>query len=123
MIDRRAVGVAAERQGIGFLKQNGYKIIEHNFRTPYGELDVIAEKDSCIVFIEVKCRRTAAYGQPFEAVDRRKQEHIIKSALHFLKTRSMHDRTVRFDVLSIGPDKKEIELIVSAFTASSRYTY
>ena len=123
MFSKKSVGSEGENISLAFLQKNGYKIIEKNFRTRYGEIDIIAEEGRELVFIEVKRRRSGGFGKPYEAVNGRKQEHIAKSALQYMKLRRLFGRSVRFDVVSVGPGRDEIELIRSAFSVERRYTY
>ena len=114
----RIVGEAGEKAAVKFLKTKGYRIINTNFRTIFGELDVIARHGRTIVFAEVKARTTDSLGPPYLAVTRLKQRHIIKNAIFYLKTRRMLDSNWRLDVVSVklGPDLRveNIELIENA---------
>ncbi len=104
-------GIAEE-----FLKEMGYKIIERNFRTLRGEIDIIADDGGTLVFIEVKSRESIAYGRPFEAVNYLKKRKIINAALLYLK-KLKEIPPCRFDVVSIYYDRgrPECELIRDAF--------
>ncbi len=99
-----------------FLKKMGYKIIERNFRTRLGEIDIIADDGGTLVFIEVKSRESIAYGRPFEAVDYFKKRKIVNAALLYLK-KLKEIPPCRFDVVSIYFDsgRTECELIRDAF--------
>ena len=105
------------------MDRKGYRIVERNYRTRYGEIDIIARKDGFLVFIEVKLRRSSRFGAPQEAVTARKQQHMIRSALWYVKQYDLLNENIRFDVLCIGPAPGAIELIESAFSADNRYTY
>lgn len=115
------VGKAGEKEAIGFLRRNGYKIIATNFRTPFGELDAIARIDDFIVFIEVKTRATSSLGPPFLAVTGLKANHIVKNALCYLKRIGCVDSFWRIDVVSVNLNSRheaeKIELIENAITA------
>jgi putative endonuclease len=121
--NKREVGGRAENTALDFLVRGGYKILERNFRSPFGELDIIARDGGYTVFIEVKFRETGEYGAPQEAVDRRKQRHIVKSALAYIKRHRLEGTDVRFDVIAVGPAGTEIEHIKSAFMAEQRYSW
>lgn len=95
------LGNAGEREAARFLRGLGYRVIARRYRTPLGELDLVARDGKCIVFVEVKTRRSNEAGQPFEAVDRRKQLQLTKLALAFLKRRGWLEQPARFDVISI----------------------
>src|SRR5204862_3868997 len=79
----------------------GFKILARRYRTALGELDLVARDGPCIVFVEVKTRRSTAAGQPHEAVDRAKQAQLTRLALAFLKRFRRLEGPARFDVVSI----------------------
>lgn len=113
--EKKLSGAGAENTAAEFLKTSGYRIIDRNYRSPYGEIDIIAGDGGCLAFVEVKYRSGMDFGGPAAAVARRKQERIIKTALHYLKARKLLGREARFDVVAIGPGDHEIELIKNAF--------
>ena len=85
-----------------YLKDNGYKIVERNFRSKGGEVDLIAkDKEGTYVFVEVKTRSNLLYGVPQLAVTQRKQRQISKGALAWMLSRKQHDSSARFDVIAI----------------------
>ena len=102
-----------------FLKKSGYKILELNYRTPLGEIDIIAKDKETIVFVEVKTRSSKKFGLPGEAVNYQKQRHIRNSALYYLKSKGLLDKvSARFDVISIlmsNITDYEIEHLQNAF--------
>ena len=114
----RIVGDTGEKAAVKFLKAKGYRIIETNFRTIFGELDAIARQGGTIVFVEIKTRTTDSLGPPYIAVTRLKQHHIIKNALFYLKSRRMLDSHWRIDVVSVKLSRdlrvEKIELIENA---------
>lgn len=122
MKNNREKGIAGELFGEQFLAGMGYKIIGRNFRTRYGEIDIIAREKEDLVFVEVKMRNSSGFGLPQESVTAYKQERIIKSALQYVKSGGFEGANIRFDVLAIGPGPDKIEVIKSAFGAPSRYT-
>lgn len=91
----------AENAACLFLQQRGYTILEKNFRTGNGEIDIISRQDDTIVFVEVKARNNKKKGSPREAVNSVKQKKIITTATHFLRRKKIVDTRVRFDVLSM----------------------
>lgn len=111
-----SLGKEGEELARKFLKKKGYKLIEQNYKTPMGEIDVIAKDGETLVFVEVKTRESLEFGQPFEAVNRLKRQKIAKVALSYLK-RFKETPACRFDVLSINyeQDKPRFELIKDAF--------
>lgn len=113
------IGTLGENTACNYLIKNGYTIQKRNFRLKCGEIDIIAKKDGCVVFVEVKTRRSAMYGQPSEYVDYRKQAKIRKTAMCFIKSL---DTDMRFDVIEVLYDNtysrfevKSINHIENAF--------
>ncbi len=100
-----------------FLKNNGYRIIGKNFRTRFGEIDIIAEDNKTICFVEVKSRSYTSYGLPEESVDSRKQEKIVKTALAYITTNDITSTDMRFDIVSVDLKKRQCTLIRNAFNA------
>ena len=113
MLTKREEGTKGEEKAIKILKKEGYKIIEKNYRNPFGEIDIIAEEDGYLVFVEVKKRNTATYGDPFQAIDTKKKKHMIKSAMFYMKDHKCFDKRVRFDVVGIAGES--IKIIKHAF--------
>lgn len=95
------LGRWGERLAARHLRRAGYRILARGFRCPMGEIDVIAQREQQIVFVEVKTRSSTTHGQPWEAVDARKQRKIVKTAVFFLKRRALVDVAVQFDVIAI----------------------
>ncbi|MDR1195656.1 MAG: YraN family protein [Endomicrobium sp.] len=118
MVNTREIGFAKEKETVQFLKKRGYKIIETNYTTIFGEIDIIAKDKGDIVFVEVKYRKNLSGGFPSEAVTKSKQKKIIKSAVLYIKRNSIKDN-IRFDIVSITDDK--FELIESAFYAAGYF--
>jgi putative endonuclease len=97
----REKGFEGEEIAVSFLKKNGYKIIERNYRIKSGEIDIIAKHKKDIVFVEVKTRSTDTFGSPAEAVDERKRTKIEKVASHYIQKNFSDDVSFRFEVVSI----------------------
>lgn len=118
------LGDAGERAAATYLKKQGWQILARRYRTPLGELDLVARDGETIVFVEVKTRRSSDAGLPFEAVDRAKQAQLTRLALAYLKRRGWLDRPARFDVISIvwpdGGGEPVITHYRHAFEASGR---
>ncbi|MDP2755022.1 MAG: YraN family protein [Nitrospirota bacterium] len=113
----KPLGSEGEDLAVRFLQKKGYRIIARNYKTPVGEIDIIARDGDTIVFIEVKTRTDISFGYPFEAVNKRKRQKLKNLALLYLK-RQGKESPVRFDVLSIfcmDNGKKDIEHIKDAF--------
>jgi putative endonuclease len=95
------LGREGEELATAFLRQKGYTIIEKNYKTRFGEIDIIAKDSDVFVFVEVKTRTDTTFGHPFEAVNLRKREKIRKVALFFMK-KINKEVPARFDILSIS---------------------
>jgi putative endonuclease len=110
------LGEKGEGLAVKFLKKNGYKIIKRNYKTPLGEIDIIANDRGTLVFVEVKTRESLEYGHPFESVNTYKRHKIANVAMLYLK--KLKDvPPCRFDVVSIFYEhgRPECELIRDAF--------
>lgn len=117
-------GKLAEDEAVEFLKANGYRIRQSNYKTKFSEIDIVAEDGNTICFVEVKARHSLNLGSPLDAVSFKKQRQIAKSAINYLKTKNLLDRLSRFDVLTLLylDDQPKITLIKNAFELSSRFT-
>ncbi len=112
--NRRKVGKCYEDLAALYLKEQGYEILERNYRDRLGEIDLIAKDGQYLVFVEVKYRRDPKSGYPEEAVGGRKQKKIRHTASYYLYRRGYgEDMPCRFDVVSIAG--QEISLIKDAF--------
>lgn len=98
---RLALGQWGEEQAAQYLCQQGLKILERNFRTPVGEIDIIARTKKELLFVEVKTRRSTSFGLPQEAVGVRKQRQIIRAAQWYLNQEKAGKLQPRFDVVAI----------------------
>jgi len=85
-----------------FLKNKGFKIIERNYRSPFGEIDIVAKDRNATVFIEVKTKISKSFGPPLLEVTESKKKSIIKNAVYYLKKFNLLDRDARIDVVSIN---------------------
>ena len=113
---KKLLGKEGEDRAAKFLVKRGYRILERNYRTRSGEIDLIALHDGIVVFVEVKTRTSAAYGAPELAVNPRKQRRMVKAALGYINYKNLHQVPCRFDVVAITAEtEKEAELIQNAF--------
>ena len=110
-------GKQGEKIAAAFLKKNGYRIIEKNFRCVLGEIDIIAREKDELVFVEVKTRKSGELGYPEQAVGTKKQKKMSQLALWYLQKKNTTDAQARFDVvaITISASGKEIKLIKNAF--------
>jgi len=111
MINRKAIGDKGEKRALIFLVEQGFNILETNYRSKVGEIDIIAGRKNLIAFIEVKTRQSSRFGNPEEAVNRKKMRKIIKTAKYYLLVNNLYDKSdVRFDVLSIKEYKQDVKI-------------
>lgn len=116
--DRSRYGLGGEERAAAYLQGLGYKIIERNFRTRRGEIDIIARHEGSLVFIEVKTRRTQRFGDAKWALTAAKQKKISMVALEYLKKNHGTTRIkARFDVVTIQETAGQpmVEVIPNAF--------
>lgn len=117
MADHNELGQIAEDLAAEYLAKKGYRIIVRNFRFKKAEIDIVSEKDNLIIVIEVKARSTDFFILPHEAVTKTKIKSIVSAANHFMEEFNK-DQEVRFDIISVLPDKTgklTIEHIPDAF--------
>jgi len=117
-MERLNVGLRGERIAAAYLRKKGYRIRHTNYRTPFGEIDIVANDKDAIVFVEVRTRTSPALGPPLLSITRLKQLRMARNALFFLKRYGLADNDWRLDVLSIKLDEwsgsEEIEHIENA---------
>jgi len=101
-------GKLGEIKASNFLIKKGYSIISKNYSTRYGEIDIIAQKNRCIYFIEVKTRSNDSHGMPYEAVNYTKINHMKKAADYFLLKNQYKDFKLKLSVISIIIANNEI---------------
>jgi putative endonuclease len=99
------------------MTRRGYRLVERNYRTRRGEMDLIVRKGATLVFVEVKLRRGTAFGDPLEAVTLRKQATLRHLAERYLADHAAAFDTVRFDVIGIlaGREGLKVRHIEDAF--------
>ena len=95
------LGKLAEDFAVRFLQKKGYKIIDRNFRSRFGEIDIVAEEGGYLVFIEVKARWSQKFGSPEEAVTPQKLYKIKKTADYYALINSKTNQKMRIDVVSL----------------------
>lgn len=115
-------GRRSERRAARLLKRRGYRILAMNVVTPMGEIDIVAEDEGTLVFVEVKARTSLSFGRPEEAVTRAKQATLTRAALYWLKSHDALWRPARFDVVAILADHgtDDVQVIENAFPISIR---
>ena len=117
MANQRAKGQAGEETAVDYLVKKGYHILERNFRFERGEIDIIAVDREDLVFVEVKSRRSTAFGDPEDALTPAKCKQIRKVAEGYLFKSNIDDQLCRFDIIAIEYQKNipVIRHLVDAF--------
>lgn len=95
------LGRWGERLAAAYLEQRGYTILAYNARTPYGEVDLVARQGAVTVFVEVKTRRSTAFGLPEASITPRKQAHLLAAAQSYLQTHPDLEGDWRVDAIAI----------------------
>ena len=101
MGDRATLGREAEALAAAYLRERGLRLRQSNYRCKGGEIDLVMEQGSQLVFVEVRYRSNPRFGSAAESVDRRKQRRLAIAALHYLQRHRL-DRPCRFDVVALG---------------------
>lgn len=107
----KQIGDAGEELAAKELAKAGYFILDRNFRTRFGEIDIVAKKENTLIFVEVKAKKNDAFGAPAEMVTRGKQKKIIHTAQSYIQENE-YQGTWRIDVVAIMGD--EIEILENA---------
>lgn len=105
ILNTREIGNKYEDKSVETLVREAYKILERNYQNRFGEIDIIAEKNKELVFIEVKYRKTSKFGYGYEAVDRRKIMKILKLANYYIQSKKYQNYKIRFDCMSYLGDE------------------
>jgi putative endonuclease len=100
MASSQELGAWGEEKAARYLEQQGYRILERNFHSRFGEIDLVAEDDEFLVFVEVRLRKNTRYGLPEETVDHRKQ-HKLRLTAEFYLQRHPTKKQPRFDVVAL----------------------
>ncbi len=112
-------GKKGEEISAKYLQKKGLEILECNYYTRYGEIDLIVKDGNEIVFVEVKSRKSTKYGEPHEAITKFKQRNLIRTAQSYLKKHKLEEDDWRIDVIGVmfdNEDKPEINHIKNAVT-------
>jgi putative endonuclease len=120
--NRQKYGKESESLAVGILKKKGYDILQTNYMTKLGEIDIVAREGNTLVFVEVKARRSSRYGDPKFSITWHKQKKISMTALCYLKETGQMKVKARFDVVTIQPglNSPKIEIIKNAFDLVTR---
>jgi putative endonuclease len=115
-VNTKPLGRRGEDLAASHLSDKGWEILERNYRTRLGEIDLICRDRNTIVFVEVKARTSAGFARPDESVTHRKQAKLRRLVEEYLVSHRLESRDVRFDVLGVtlGSRRAEFEHIVGA---------
>ena len=110
-------GQQGENLALSHLREQGLNLLERNYRSRWGEIDLVMQDAAILVFVEVRLRAASRYGSPAETIGNRKRQRLIRTAQHYLQTH--RDARARFDVIAIttGDHAPQIEWIKDAFSA------
>lgn len=114
---RRELGSQGEKIAQDFLKKKGYRLLDTNFRSREGEIDIVARKGKCLVFVEVRTRSSQSFGTPEESITSTKKERLIRLALAYLQGHPSPHSDWRIDMVAVelhGQQVTRIELIENA---------
>ncbi|MDN5332712.1 MAG: putative endonuclease [Tepidanaerobacteraceae bacterium] len=111
-MERKKIGDMGEKYALDYLKANNYEIVKVNYRSRYGEIDIIAREKNTLVFIEVKTRTSDTYGRGLEAVDIKKRKKIRLVSLNFLSEYCKPVGDFRFDVIEVNVAKGNVKELV-----------
>lgn len=105
---RRQLGDAGEARAARWYEDHGYRVLDRNWRCPDGEIDLVCRRGPTVVVVEVKTRRTGAYGPPASAVTAAKQRRLRRLGAGWLRQRGVRCDTVRFDVVAVVGCRLEV---------------
>ncbi len=105
-LSRKEIGRLGETLAAEYLKNNGLIIIETNYRCHFGEIDIIAQEDNCIVFTEVRTKTGSVFGTPEESVTNTKKKHLIETAYIYLEEKDKQQSDWRIDFIAVELDRK-----------------
>ena len=103
---RQETGNLGEKLAVGFLQKQGYHILQTNYRCPEGEVDIVARRKDCLVFIEVRTRRSQEFGSPEESITPAKMDKLRRVAAHYRQTHDDTPASWRIDVVAIEMDRQ-----------------
>ena len=121
MFTTKIRGDIGENRAAEYLKGLGYEIMERNYRTELGEIDIIAAGEGYLIFVEVKTRLNENHGYGADAVNYRKRKKINEVASQYIKKYRLFNSAVRFDIVEVYTEDKRVEHIKNAFDSYLRY--
>ena len=121
MLTTKNKGDIGEDIAVNYLRGKGFEIIERNYSTNVGEIDIIGACDGYLVFVEVKTRLNDKYGYAADAVNFHKRSKINQVASQYIKRSRLFDKAVRFDVVEVYTEDKKVVHYENAFDSFLRY--
>jgi putative endonuclease len=106
VMDRQEVGKLGEKAAQKFLKKRGYRIRETGFRCHHGEIDIVAQKKDCLIFVEVRTKSNLEFGSPEESLTEAKKKKLIACALTYITSHQKLPSEWRIDVVAVELDDK-----------------
>ena len=121
--DRSDLGPRGESLAAQFLEARGYSVLAQNYRAAGAEIDIVARDGDEIVFVEVKTLRSDQFGDPADRVERRKQRHLSRAAICYVREKRLEEAACRFDVVAIivGEGEPKINHFRDAFDLHPTY--
>ena len=117
-MNRKKLGATGEKLAKDFLKKKGYRIRETNYRCRHGEIDIVARKKDCLVFVEVRTKASSAFGTPEESMTAAKKRKLVATALAYINSHDKLPAQWRIDFVAVELDQNgkttRIELIENA---------
>lgn len=120
-MNNKLKGKTGEELACSYLKKNGYSILDRNYSTDVGEIDIVATDTKTLIFVEVKARSSEDYGYPGEAVTYVKRRKINQVAAQYMKKYRFFNVDVRFDVIEVYLEQRTVNHIVNAFDSYLHY--
>lgn len=102
----KATGQLGEKLAQEFLGKRGYQVVETNYRTPDGEVDIIVSKDGILVFVEVRAKTSRLFGTPEESITSLKKQRLVKVAQNYVQTHDIQESSWRIDFIAVELDNK-----------------
>jgi putative endonuclease len=115
---RQDTGNLGEKLAAGLIKEHGYDILQTNYRCPEGEVDIVARHKDCLVFVEVRTKRSSEFGSPEESITPAKMDKLRRVVAHYRQTHGDIPDSWRIDMVAVELDRQNrpqrIELIENA---------
>jgi putative endonuclease len=120
-VARQAFGELGERIAERWLRRRGWRIVQRRFRSGHRDIDLVAERDGTVAFVEVKARKGAEFGGPVQAVNYRKRKQLERSAMVWIDRHGQEAESYRFDVVGVLLNGAEVRIchVENAFSLAS----